>query len=665
LSSPTPPPTLISPLSLHDALPISGERALPRLLRAAVRALRALVLDRGVFLGGRLRPGQRLRAGPVVDGGRARLALQRDVPGHHRHRGPVRRRALRLRHSVPQDRCRLRHRPHRALRHRRGTRPDRGDLQRAGRRDAPCPRSAALALAGALAAARAAGARHSGRDRRRRPRRRRGDGVVVRLLQPGEDDLAEAGAVQVRPRRWRRRLGKLGQRLDGWRDDPPAHPRHSRQRGHRGHDGRVPAPRHPARAAPLHAADGRGLHDRGRDDPGQRRHDRARLPGRALLRHADEGPAADPQHLHRRLLLPGCVRAPQRSRRRLADDALRRPRLLHATVRFAHPAAGDGHHPRPDGGAVLPHVDGGPCQRRQRFRHAPGARRAARHLGPVRALAGRQAASPAVTAGVRDMTLAFAATLMGLGLGGAFVAGLLGVGGAIIMIPLLLYVPPLVDVGKLSVKAVAGVTMVQVLVAATSGMLAHRRHRAVNAELAWVGGVAMASGSLVGALGSYYVYDRWLLLIFALMVTAAGALMIVPVEAAAPSLPIGEPRRFSRPLTATVCGSVGVGAGLVGAGGAFLLVPLLLVVVGVPIRVTIGSSLAITALSSSMGVVGKLVTDQIPYESALVVAIGAVPGAQLGAALSRRLSGSQLKLALGLIIAVIAIRVWWDVLTYH
>jgi uncharacterized membrane protein YfcA len=156
-----------------------------------------------------------------------------------------------------------------------------------------------------------------------------------------------------------------------------------------------------------------------------------------------------------------------------------------------------------------------------------------------------------------------------------------------------------------------------------------------------------------------------LLLIFALMVTAAGALMIVPVEAAAPSLPIGEPRRFSRPLTATVCGSVGVGAGLVGAGGAFLLVPLLLVVVGVPIRVTIGSSLAITALSSSMGVVGKLVTDQIPYESALVVAIGAVPGAQLGAALSRRLSGSQLRLALGLIIAIIAVRVWWDVLTYH
>ena len=263
------------------------------------------------------------------------------------------------------------------------------------------------------------------------------------------------------------------------------------------------------------------------------------------------------------------------------------------------------------------------------------------------------------------MTLAFAATLVGLGLGGAFVSGLLGVGGAIVMIPLLLYVPPLLDVGRLSMKAVAGVTMVQVLVAATSGMIAHRRHQAVNAELAWVGGVAMASGSLLGALGSYYVDDRWLLLVFALMVTAAGALMLVPIDALAPPPPVGDPQRFSGRRTVAVCAGVGLGAGLVGAGGAFLLVPLLLVVVGVPIRVTIGSSLAITAVASLTGVVGKLATGQIPYESALIVALGAVPGAQLGAAVSRRLSGDRLKLALGLIIVVTAVRVWWDVLTHR
>ena len=57
------------------------------------------------------------------------------------------------------------------------------------------------------------------------------------------------------------------------------------------------------------------------------------------------------------------------------------------------------------------------------------------------------------------MTVAFALTLLTLGFVGAFVAGLLGVGGAIVMIPLLLYAPPLLEVGTLDVKAVAGVTM--------------------------------------------------------------------------------------------------------------------------------------------------------------------------------------------------------------
>src|SRR5439155_2924724 len=63
--------------------------------------------------------------------------------------------------------------------------------------------------------------------------------------------------------------------------------------------------------------------------------------------------------------------------------------------------------------------------------------------------------------GADPVTLAFALTLLALGFGGAFVAGLLGVGGAIVMIPLLLYVPPLIEVGALDIKSVAGVTMTQ------------------------------------------------------------------------------------------------------------------------------------------------------------------------------------------------------------
>ena len=259
------------------------------------------------------------------------------------------------------------------------------------------------------------------------------------------------------------------------------------------------------------------------------------------------------------------------------------------------------------------------------------------------------------------MSLAFALTLVGLGFGGAVVAGMLGVGGAIVMIPLLLYVPPLAGVGALDMRHVAGITMVQVFVAALSGMIAHRRHRAVSLRLAWVGGTAMAVGTVSGAVASSLLPDITLLAVFALMATAAAGLMVLPLETAGQPV-FAEHVTFSAVRAAAVCLVVGIAAGLVGAGGAFLLVPLLLFVVGIPIRVTIGSSLAITALAALAGVAGKVATEQVLLGPALAVALGAMPGAQLGGRLSRRLSGAQLKLVLQLVVVVSAARVWWDLI---
>jgi uncharacterized protein len=259
------------------------------------------------------------------------------------------------------------------------------------------------------------------------------------------------------------------------------------------------------------------------------------------------------------------------------------------------------------------------------------------------------------------VSLAFAAVLFVLGAIGAFVSGLIGVGGAIVMIPLLLYVPPLLGAGALDIKSVAAITMVQVFVAAVSGMIAHGRHRAVNRRLALVGGGAMAAGSLAGAVTSKYVPERWLLIVFAVMVTVAFVVMLLPEPAPDVTEP-ADVKQYSAALTALTAGGVGLAAGLVGAGGAFLLVPLLLVVVGVPIRVTIGSSLAITAVAATAGVLGKAVTGQIPVPPALVVAVSAVPGAQLGAAASRRLSGGALKGALRVVIVLTGLKVWWNVL---
>ncbi len=82
------------------------------------------------------------------------------------------------------------------------------------------------------------------------------------------------------------------------------------------------------------------------------------------------------------------------------------------------------------------------------------------------------------------MTLALALLLFGLAFCGAFISGLVGVGGAVVMIPLLYYVPPLLGAGQLPIQEVAGLSMTQVLAAALMGAWSHGRHALVHHRLA-------------------------------------------------------------------------------------------------------------------------------------------------------------------------------------
>jgi uncharacterized protein len=259
------------------------------------------------------------------------------------------------------------------------------------------------------------------------------------------------------------------------------------------------------------------------------------------------------------------------------------------------------------------------------------------------------------------VTAPFILTLAALGFVGAFAAGLVGVGGAIIMIPLLFYVPPLLAVGSLDIKLVAGVTMAQVLAAAVMGAWTHGRGAMVHRRLALWGGSAMALGSLAGAVGAHYVGGRVLLVVFALMATAALLLMFIPPIVAVPG-ESPETMPFNRAEAVAIPGVVGVFSGLVGAGGAFLLLPALIGLMRVPIRLSIGTSLVMVSAGACLGFIGKLATGQVPFMAAAAVVAGSLPGASLGAHLSRRAPVRVLRVVLGAMIALAAVRVWADVL---
>ncbi|MEK6721101.1 MAG: sulfite exporter TauE/SafE family protein [Chloroflexota bacterium] len=250
--------------------------------------------------------------------------------------------------------------------------------------------------------------------------------------------------------------------------------------------------------------------------------------------------------------------------------------------------------------------------------------------------------------------------LIALGFGAAFLSGLVGVGGAVVLIPLLLYVPPLLGLPALGIKVIAGITIVQVTAASLSAASAHRGGGHVDRRLVSTLGPTMVVASFVGAYGSSFFAPVVLEAVFAGLALFAAAMML-GLRNRAPAHSDG-PLSFDRRVAVAIGLIVGVLAGFIGAGGAFFLAPVLLHVLRVPMRYVVGSSVGIVAVSSGAGLLGKALTGQVDWLLAAALVIGALPGGRVGAVVSRRTSPYRLGMVLGLVILAVAIRMWATIL---
>lgn len=259
------------------------------------------------------------------------------------------------------------------------------------------------------------------------------------------------------------------------------------------------------------------------------------------------------------------------------------------------------------------------------------------------------------------MEISFLVTLVLLGLGGGFLSGLLGLGGAIIMIPLLLYVPPLMGIGRFDMKQVAAISMVQVLAASLSGLVVHYRNRFVSKSLLLYVGVFGAVGNLAGAIYSKHARSDFLLAIFATLAMAAAVVMFVPKREQGEGLSPDE-IKYNKPLAAAISLIIGGFAGMVGAGGAFMFIPIMIYLLNIPTRIAIGSMLGIVVMSAVMGTIGKISTGQVIWPYAIALVAGAIPGAQVGGRISKKVNTKKLRYAIAGIVVLTAVKMWYQVL---
>jgi uncharacterized membrane protein YfcA len=237
-------------------------------------------------------------------------------------------------------------------------------------------------------------------------------------------------------------------------------------------------------------------------------------------------------------------------------------------------------------------------------------------------------------------------------------SGMFGIGGAVVSNPAIR------SLGASPIQSV-GSTLPSILPSAISGALRYHREGLLRMRVvAWTGGsgAAIAVG---GSLLTTVVPDARLLTvaIAALMVyTAIRTGRAARVEAVAPAdereaaleVEAPPPVRDSWWLLVTIGLVTGLFSGLLGIGGGLLMVPAFTAVVGMPLKETLGTSLACVGVIAVPGMITHAVLGHIDWGFAIPLSIAVIPGARLGAGLAIRASDRVLRLTVAIGLSAVA-----------
>jgi uncharacterized membrane protein YfcA len=236
-------------------------------------------------------------------------------------------------------------------------------------------------------------------------------------------------------------------------------------------------------------------------------------------------------------------------------------------------------------------------------------------------------------------------TLLALPFGVAIgvLLGLVGGGGSILAVPVLVYVL------DQPVKEATTESLLVVGAAALVGAVDHARVGRLQTRTGLAFGAAGALGALAGTALNRAAADRALLIAFALLLLAAAGMLLRDPEPSA-----GAPRHSLVRVAA-----VGVGTGLLtgflGVGGGFVIVPALVLLLGLPLSLAIGTSLLVIALTSATALAAHLTSGSIDWGIALVFAASAVAGVPAGRRLGDRIEPHRIAQLFGVLLVAVAV----------
>ena len=230
-----------------------------------------------------------------------------------------------------------------------------------------------------------------------------------------------------------------------------------------------------------------------------------------------------------------------------------------------------------------------------------------------------------------------------------FSLGALGAGGSILTVPILVYA-----MGVL-VQGATGTSLAIVGLNAAAGALDYLRRGRSLLRTGVSFGLSGVAGAFAGVWLNHHVRGELILVLFSLLMTGA-AFSIIRRRTNSVSVRSFDERYAASGWLRLILVGLGVGflTGFFGVGGGFLIVPALVVVVGLPMQLAVGTSLLAISLNALWGLIGNLRFGTLDWPLTALFAVGGLAGVLTGAKVSSRLPDRALRTAFAIVVIGVA-----------
>ena len=262
--------------------------------------------------------------------------------------------------------------------------------------------------------------------------------------------------------------------------------------------------------------------------------------------------------------------------------------------------------------------------------------------------------------------LLFAAGLAVTSAFAGVLAGLLGVGGGIVIVPVLSFMLEFMKFSpNVAMHVAVGTSLLTIIPTSITSLRAHNKRGAMDKDLIRAWAPYVAFGAAIGGIAAHFISGASLKSVFGFVALAVAVNMLLPKK-----IVLGEHLPHSIPFRLGVPGMIGFISSLMGIGGGSLTVPTL-AAYSYPVHKAVGSSSAFGLIISLPAVIGFVITGwgeaglpplSLGYVNLLAAAL-IIPltmtTAKLGVKLAHSLKPEYLKRAFAVFLMITSIRMLW------